>query len=436
MSRRQLHIGLSLSPTWLRGAAWRDAASRVEDMFSPALHLELAQRAEQAKLDFLFRPDSLFLDPDALAGSPGFSSLDPLVQLAGLAQGTRHIGLVTTASTTFNAPYVVARQLQSLHWISNGRAGWNIVTSLDGERNFGVETMPGADWRYARAAEFTALVRALWRSYPGDALRMDREAGRFADTDRIRPVGFAGRHFAVEGPLTTPCHPAGPPPLFQAGASPAGRAFAAAVADAIFASTPDMAAAIALRQDLRSRARQAGRPEDAIRVLPGLAFVLEAQRAEAHERFHALQGGQSAERRYAFVQNCLGIDLRPLPHDAPIPAALVTGIRDNVRSRTHAELLLRLILGENPTIAELLRRPETSGSGHWQVVGTPDDLADAIAAWFAAGALDGIVALPGTMRSLELFLDAVVPRLADQGLFRTAYAASTLAGHLGIAPAA
>lgn len=432
MVDRQMHIGLSLSATWLRGSAWRSEDSRVEEMFSPALFVELARRAEAARLDFIFRADTLFLDPQGLGAAPGFSSLDPMVQLAAIAQATSHIGLVTTASTTFTPPFVTARQLQSLHWISNGRAGWNIVTALDGQANFGLDSMPEAEWRYERAAEFTELVRALWRSYPHDALVLDRAAGCFAESDRVAPVDHRSKHFSVAGPLTLPGHPAGPPPLFQAGASETGRDFAASVADAIFASTPDMAAAIALRQELRRRARALGRAENAIRVMPGLALILAETRAEARVMFNALQSRQDVERRYAFIEKSLGLDLRGRSLDSRIDPETISGIAPSVRSRTHAELLLRLIVNDSPTIAELLRRPESSGSAHWQIVGTPADAAETIAEWFAAEALDGVIALPGTMASLGLFLDAVVPALAERGIFRKEYGGATLAHHLGI----
>ena len=431
--KRQLHIGLSLSPTWLRGPAWRREGSHVEDLLDADFQIGLAQRAERAKLDFLFKPDSLFVDPSGLDTAPGMTSLDPIIMLAGLAQATSHIGLVATASTTFNPPYIVARQIQSLHWLSKGRAGWNIVTSLDGERNFGTGAMPSAEWRYERAAEFTDLVRKLWDSYPADALILNRQTGQFADSSRIRPINYRGAHFSVDGPLTMPAHPAGPPILFQAGASPTGREFAASIANGIFASTPDMQASMDLRQDLRRRALAAGRTEDAIKVMPGFGFTLARSRAEARDIAGAFQGPRDIERRYDFIENSLGVDLRTLPHNAPIPPGLVTTIRPDARSRTHAQLLLRLIETENPTIRELLERPESGGSGHWGVVGTPEDAVAVIVEWFEAGAMDGIIALPGSLPSLDLFYDEVVPALIERGIFRAEYAGATLADHMGIA---
>ncbi|MCG6450999.1 LLM class flavin-dependent oxidoreductase, partial [Vibrio parahaemolyticus] len=149
--------------------------SGVERMYDTDVYVELAQRAERAKLDFLFRPDTLFLATHAVATEPGFSSLDPMVLLATLARETTHIGLVSTASTTFNPPYVVARQLQSLNWVTQGRAGWNIVTAIDGQQNFGQQTMLPSEARYQKAREFTDVVLQLWNSYPSSAIKADKQ---------------------------------------------------------------------------------------------------------------------------------------------------------------------------------------------------------------------------------------------------------------------
>ncbi|VTP91150.1 oxidoreductase [Pseudomonas aeruginosa] len=163
---KRLHIGMSLAPTWLSGDAWRRPDSNIEGIFGSDFAVDIARRSEAAHLDFVFRPDVSSLPLDVLETGSGFASLDPTVLLAAVARETSRIGLVSTVSTTFYPPYVVARQLQSLHWISNGRAGWNIVTALQGHENFGLDAMPDAEQRYARAAEFTRLVHDLWDSFP------------------------------------------------------------------------------------------------------------------------------------------------------------------------------------------------------------------------------------------------------------------------------
>lgn len=428
---RQLHVGLSLSPTWLSGDAWRRPDSRVEGIFDGDLYVDLARRAEQSKLDFVFKPDSLFLDRTPLAAGPGFSSLDPVVLLTTLARETSRIGLVSTASTTFLPPYVVARQLQSLNWVSGGRAGWNIVTSLDGQRNFGQSDMPSPQERYARAAEFTDVVRDLWASYPRDAVRIDREAGVYVDVAGVRSIDHDGEYLSVAGPLTLPSHAAGEIPLFQAGASPEGRDFAAAVADAVFAASPDVASGIELRADLRKRARDHGRDPESVIVLPGLSMFLADTAPEARDLHRETHARMSVERKFAFVEGALGLDLRALDPNSPVPVDELGDPDRPVRSRTHADLLRRVVLRDRPTVADLLERPEVVASAHWVVVGTVDDAVDQILERAERGAMDGFIALPGgSWDSLGLFFDEVMPRLVERGVFRGEYSGTTLREHL------
>ncbi|MGO1182442.1 MAG: LLM class flavin-dependent oxidoreductase [Micrococcaceae bacterium] len=270
-----LSIGISLAPTWWRGEAWRAAHSGVEQLFDLAPYAELARAAERAHLDFVFVPDAGYLRRDDLAHSPGFSTLESLTLVSALAGLTQRIGLVPTVQTTVAHPYATARALQSLNQLSGGRAGWNAVTALGGNENYGLDAAPSSTERYARAAEFVDVVRRLWESYPADALLLDRERGAFADLERIRPLTphtADGAHFQVAGPLPIAAHPAGELPLFQAGGSPAGVAFAGRTADAVFALAPTLDDAITQRRDLRDAAERAGRDPAAVRLLPGLSY--------------------------------------------------------------------------------------------------------------------------------------------------------------------
>ncbi|WP_208592098.1 NtaA/DmoA family FMN-dependent monooxygenase [Gracilibacillus suaedae] len=428
---KQLHIGLSLSATWLKGDGWRDKDSRVEELFMGDFYVDLAKKAEKAKLDFVFKPDALFLDTKVLDSSPGWSSLDPTVLLTSIARETERIGLITTISSTFYPPYIVARQLQSLNWISNGRAGWNIVTSLGGVENFMAGEMPSSQERYAQAEEFHKVVNSLWDSFPGLSLLTNRKTGHYADHQKISTIDHVGEFFHVEGPLNIPSYQSHPLPLLQAGASPSGRAFASAIADAVFAAAPDITAAKELRNDLRAKAQQEGRSEDAIRILPGLYFFLADTREEAfklHARAHA---NLSKEKRYETVQTILGLNLRDMPLDHKITADLLPNDDVSVRSQTHTNLLKNLITEKQPTIEELLSRPEVVGSGHWVIVGTVEDALVSIEEWVEADAMDGFIALPGgSLHSLELFCDKLVPMLVDKGLFRKDYSGNTLREHL------
>lgn len=426
----KLHVGMSLAPTWLSGEAWRRADSDIGGVFSSDYFVDLAQRAEAAYVDFVFRPDTLFLRTEGLETGGGFASMDPTMLLAAIARETSRVGLLSTVSTTFLPPYVVARQIQSLNWLSNGRAGWNIVTALEGHENFGLKQMPSPQERYERAAEFTQVVRQLWASFPNEALKLDRESGRFADSSLVRPVAHEGPHFCVKGPLNLPAH-ASRIPLVQAGASPEGRDFASSVADAVFASTPDMQAAIELRADLRRRAEGHGRRADEVKLMPGLSLYLASSRKEALELFAETHARANRARAFASIRDMTGLDLSEWPLTRIVTASDLPLPPETPRSRTHANLLRRLIERETLSVADLLKRPEVMGSGHWQIIGTVEDAFETIREWAHASAMDGFVAVPGgSVASMRLVLEQLLPRLGDAGLFRTGYSGHTFADHL------
>ncbi|WP_404301728.1 NtaA/DmoA family FMN-dependent monooxygenase [Paenibacillus sp. DP01] len=432
-ANRQLCIGLSLSATWMKGDGWRRSDSGVEKMGAIDYYIDLAKMAEKAKLDFLFKADYLYVSPQMLGDSANFGSPDPTMMFAAIARETERIGLVTTISTTFNPPYVVARQLQSLHWLSNGRAGWNIVTSIEGAENFGDSPMPSPQERYAKAMEFTDVVRKLWESFPNEAIVIDRESGIFSDKDKVTSIHHSGDFFSVRGPLTLPAHTSGSIPLFQAGATDTGRNFASSIADAIFAAMPDLESGVELRTDLRRRAKEHGRDPNAIKVLPGLYFFLAETREEAHELHKSAHAHLSVERRHASLKSVLGLDLSSFELDHCVTADMLPDPNQPVRSRTHAELLRRYITKYEPTVEEVLARPEVVGSAHWVSVGTVDDVLNEIVQRFEAGAIDGFIALPGgSEESMKIFFEKLMPQLVERGLFRSEYAGSTLRAHLAI----
>ncbi|MEK8128880.1 NtaA/DmoA family FMN-dependent monooxygenase [Paenibacillus filicis] len=432
-AKRQLCIGFSLSTTWMKGPGWRHPDSEVEKMASIDFYIELAKRAEKAKLDFLFRADYLYVNPQMIGNAASYGSPDPTLMFAAIARETERIGLVTTVSTSFNPPYVVARQLQSLHWLSRGRVGWNIVTSIEGAENFGDSPMPSPEERYAKAREFTEVVLKLWDSFPHEAVRVDRESGVFIDMNQVKAIDHSGKFFSVRGPLTLPGLQAGSIPLFQAGASDTGRNFASSLADAIFAAIPDLESGVELRKDLRRRAQEQGRSGDDLRVLPGLHFFLGDTREEAYELYKAAHAHMSFERRNAALIHVMGLDLSGFAGEARVTADMLPDPDLPVRSRTHAELLRQYIAKHEPTVEEVLSRPEVLGSAHWVSIGTAEDVLADIMQHVEAGAIDGFIALPGgSEASMQLFFDELMPRLVEQGLFRSEYTGTTLKEHLGI----
>ncbi|MBK5448389.1 NtaA/DmoA family FMN-dependent monooxygenase [Bacillus sp. TH22] len=419
-TKKQLCIGLCLI----------SRKKEQENKFDSGIdeQVELARLAEKAKLDFVFKADYLVTHPDLIARNKGNVILDPTLLFTAIAYATEKIGVVTTASTSFYPPYILARQLQSLNWISNGRVGWNIVTSIDGAENFGETGMPPSEERYAKAAECTDLVRKLWRSHPYEVLKEDN-----ADVIRemVQPIEHRGEHFEVKGPLNVPQHISGEMPLFQAGASESGRNFAASVADAIFAAMPDVESGIELRQDLRRRAEKHGRKQDDIRVLPGLYFFIGDTYEEALEMHRQAHQHLTREKRCALLEMVLGLDVRGIPLESKVTEHMLPSRNQTVRSKTHAELLRNFIIKNEPTVEQILERPEIVGSAHWVAIGTPQDVFKQIIERFEAGALDGFIAIPGgPPKSLDLFFSEVIPLFVRAGVFREEYTGSTLREHL------
>ncbi|MEE7476696.1 LLM class flavin-dependent oxidoreductase [Methylobacterium hispanicum] len=430
MSGRQLHLNVNLLHSGVYPSAWRLPESRPDAFLDIDHFVRVARIAERGKLDAIFLADTPAIN-DRIDDRP-FNALEPTVVLSAVAAVTSHVGLVATASTTYNEPYNLARRFASLDLVSRGRAGWNVVTTADAAagRNFG---FPGASEhgaRYARAREFTDLVHALWDSWEDDALVGDKASGRFVDTSKVHTVDHRGSHYTVAGPLTVPRSPQGRPVTFQAGGSEDGRELAAATADAVFSLAQTVEDGAAYARDLRARAARYGRGPEALVILPGLATVIGSTEAEARRRQDNLWDLVPLDYSLARLAGTLRIDPARLDLDKPLPDPLPLPPDAN-----HTMFLGTLALARRDrlTVRQLLRALG-GGVGHRIIVGTPEVIADDIEAWFRAGAADGFNLMPDVLpQGLETFVDAVVPILQRRGLFRHEYAGATLRDHLGLA---
>jgi FMN-dependent oxidoreductase (nitrilotriacetate monooxygenase family) len=433
---RQLHFGLNVLSDGMHPAAWQHPSADPNWFTDPAYWINLARIAERGTLDALFLADSpsLFQPPDEPLVAPPLA-LDPIVLLSTLASVTTHLGLIATVSTSFEEPYNLARRFASLDHLSRGRVAWNVVTSSDpyAWNNFGrpgsTGVQPPRDERYRRAAEFIDVVRALWDSWDDDAVLADKRAGAFSRAGSINTIGHRGEFFSVDGPLTLPRPPQGHPVLFQAGGSAGGLDLAARYADGVFAAQASLPDALRNAEELRSRAVAHGRSRDAIRIMPGLSFVLGSTEEEAHRRHRELND-LAGERRLAHLAGQLSVDPAELEWDKPLPQWLIDGAETTVGSQGARDIVVNLARAEQLTVRQLLDRVIT---WHRLVVGSPEQIADAIEEWFAAGAVDGFNLMPDVFPSgLELFVDHVIPILRDRGLFRREYRHTTLRGHLGL----
>jgi FMN-dependent oxidoreductase (nitrilotriacetate monooxygenase family) len=425
-----------MRPVSIHTAWWRYPGAWPDANFNFRHIARFAQTLERGKFDAFFMADHLALlnmPMDALKRSATTTSFDPLTLLPALAVLTERLGLIATASTTFNDPYHIARKFASLDHISDGRAGWNLVTTSNPEAalNFGLEAHVEHGARYRRAREFYDVVTGLWDSWADDALVGDRTGGRFADTRKIRPIDHAGEFFSVKNSLTLPRPPQGWPVLVQAGGSQAGIDFAASVAEVIFTAQTKLAEASAFRQSVESRMPKYGRDPARLRVLPGLMPIIGDTEQSALRKEEELNELLHPAVGIWMLSEQLKFRLYDLPADARLPNADIRASSSDFTPR--ATSLLDKADAENLTIRECGRLVAASRS-HGSIVGTPEQIVDHIVAWFEAGAADGFNIMPPYFPSeLDVFVDEVIPILQRRGLFRTAYEGATLRDHLGLA---
>lgn len=423
----QMNINVFLQVTGHHEAAWRAEESDVNATFDIRHWVNLAKIAERGMLDSIFFGDTPNL-PLADSRFQPTGRMDPTLILAALAGVTTNIGLIGTASTTFSHPYTLARQFATLDHISNGRSGWNIVTSLDigSARNFGFESLPGHEERYERAAEFVEVVEALWRSWDADFLVGNKQTGEYAAEGKIHPIDHVGKYFRVKGPLNMPMPPQGRPLLVQAGASEAGLTFAANTADAVFTAMQTLESAQVFYTRLKQLVADHGRDPRRCKVLPGIVPFIGSTMREARDVEEMLGALTQLENGLALLNTFLYTSLTLGDSDTKLLDVIGLDYLESVGSKSRAQLIYEMASQDDLTVAQTARRLAAS-RGHQIVVGTPEDIADRMENWFTQRAADGFNLMPPILpHGLELFVDHVVPILQNRGLFRTEYPGGSL----------
>ncbi|CUU59700.1 FMN-dependent oxidoreductase, nitrilotriacetate monooxygenase family [Parafrankia irregularis] len=438
--RKQIILGAYLAGV-NHHTVWSDPAAGSQIAFSSFQHL--AQTAERGKFDFFFLAEGLalrerfgaFLDTDVV-GRP-----DTLPVLAALAAVTEHLGLVGTVSATFNEPYELARQLASLDHLSDGRVGWNVVTSLDTftGRNFRRGGFLQAEDRYVRAEEFLDAARALWDSWPADAVAADRDRGRFLRDGQVGRFARHGRQFDIAGRFTVPRSPQGRPVILQAGVSPQGRDFAAAGADAIFSPYHSLPEAQEFYRDITARVAAAGRPPGSVRLLPAALFVLGDTASDARERAREIARAQvSGRTAQILLETVWNRDLSGYDPDGPLPDVepdtdgppAIEG-RTRRHGDAHATVKAWRELAEANGYS--LRELAIHLFARAEFVGTPTQVADRLDEFVQNDGSDGfILGSHLTPTGLDEFVDKVVPLLQERGSLRTEYEGTTLRANLGL----
>jgi len=429
---KQLHLGAFMRPVGIHTAWWRYPGALPDANFNLTHLTRFIQTLERGRFDAFFMADHLAvlnLSIEALRRSATATSFEPLTLLSALAMKTERIGLIATASTTFDAPYHIARRFASLDHLSGGRAAWNVVTTSnpDAARNFGLTEHMEHDERYRRAREFVDVVTGLWDSWAEDAWQRDQESGIFFDPARMHVLDHKGEFLSVRGPLNIARPVQGWPVIVQAGASDAGKQLAAETAEVIFGSSRSIEAGRAFYKDVKGRMAAIGRSPDALKILPGALVVVGRTADEAAEKKARLDSLVHPESGVPNLSIRLGVDASKFDLDAPLPE-----IPPSNASQSGRDGMVALAKRENLTVRQLAQI--AGGYGGLQMVGTAVQIADTMQDWLETEASDGFnVMFPTVPAGLDDFVDEVVPELQRRGIFRREYSGTTLREHLGLA---
>ena len=433
MANRSIHIGTLILENGHHIGGWRYPEAERHGGHDFDFYKRIVSTAERGRFDMAFFADYLGLrdtvEPDARSRQHNVAYIDPVSLVTALSVVTKNIGLVTSVSTTYNHPFNVARKIASIDHLSQGRAGWNLVTSAtDAEAlNFGLSQQVPHHARYERASEFVDVVRKLWDSWDDDAFVMDAQSGRYYDPEKLHLINHQGAHYQVKGPLNVARAPQGHPVVFQAGASEDGQWLAARTAEAVYTAAQTKEAAQTYYRSLKSKVVAVGREPDSLLILPGIVPFIGRTHEEALEKQARIRQAIHPSIGVGLLSVMIGHDLRAYDVDGPLPDIPLT---EGHRSRQ--QLLIDLARREQLTIRQLYER--SSAFGHRELAGTAEHIADVLQDLFEDGAADGFNILPPYLPGgLEEFVDQVVPILQARGLFRREYQGNTLREHLGLA---
>ncbi|GIO90325.1 MULTISPECIES: LLM class flavin-dependent oxidoreductase [Paenibacillus] len=425
--QRQLKLGALLHGVGGGTSMWRHPDAQPDASVNFGLYKQWVQKAEEGKFDLIFIADGLYINEKSI---PHFlNRFEPITILSALAAVSKNIGLVGTLSTSYSEPFTVARQFASLDKISDGRAGWNIVTSpLEGSAlNYGKKEHPEHDKRYRIATEYLEVVRGLWDSWEDDAFVRNKETGVFFDPEKMHVLNHEGEFFSVKGPLNIARSKQGQPVIFQAGASEVGKNYASKEADAVFTGHEAVEDAAAFYQDVKARAAGFGRNPDEVLIFPGISPIIGGTPEEAERKYEEVASLVTIENALDYLGRFFEHhDFSQYPLDEPFPELGDLG-KNSFQSGT--DKIKRDAKEKGLTLRQVALQSATPRGGF---IGTPEQVADKIQAWFEAGAADGFMITAAVPNGLEDFVDHVVPILQDRGIYRTEYESDTLRGNLGL----
>jgi alkanesulfonate monooxygenase len=432
--RKQMRLGLLLNAVGFHIAAWRHPDTRPDLASKLSRYIDITRTAERGKFDMVFLADSAAVhhsqNYEVMAKMSPFYQMEPVSLLSALAPVTTNIGLVGSITTTYNEPFHIARKIATLDHISNGRGGWNLVTSVNQAEahNFSRETHLDHAKRYDRAIEVAKIVRGLWDSWQDDALLFDKEKGQYFDVTKMHPLNHVGAHFSVKGPLNVFRSPQGHPIIAQAGSSDPGKELAAETADIVFTQQLTMEDAQIFYADVKRRMAKFARSPDQLKIMPGVVPFVGDTKEAAEAEFQRLQKLILPEVGLALLRELLGdVDLSGYDLDGPLPELTVTNA-GKARLKNLTELAKR----KNLSIRQLYQHAAGS-RGHWTLKGTAKNIADTLELWLRENAADGFVVIPPFLPgTIDRFVDQVIPELQRRGIFREEYEGETLRENLGL----
>jgi len=420
-----------MRPTTIHTGAWRYPGAFPDANFNLQHLVRFAQTLERGKFDAFFMADHLAvlnMPVNALKRSHTVTSFDPLTLLPALSMVTQNLGLVATASTTFEPAYMIARRFASLDHISGGRAGWNVVTTSnpDAALNFGLDQHMAHDERYARAREFVDVVTGLWDSWADDAIIRDVGSGIFFDPDKLHVLGHKGKYLSVRGPLNIARPIQGWPVIVQAGASDPGRRLAAETAEAIFAASSSLAEGQRFYADVKGRAAAAGRNPEHLKILPAAFVVIGQSQQEAENKRARLDSLVDYDSAIASLSIQLGTDAAKFDPDGPLPEIPETNASKSARER-----VVEVARRSGMTVRQLAQR--AGGYSGLAFVGTAKTIADQMEEWLTGGGSDGFnIMFSHLPEGIDDFVNEVVPELQRREIFRREYQGRTLRENLGL----
>lgn len=426
---KQIHFGAIVHGVGGNISGWRHPDVKKNQSVSLEFYTQQTQKAEEGKFDLVFIADGLFINEKSI---PHFlNRFEPITILSALSARTKNIGLVGTISTSYSEPFNVARQLGSLDLISDGRAGWNVVTTpLESTAlNFNktIEEHPSHPVRYEIAEEYLEVVKGLWDSWEDDAFTFDVENDQFFDPSKLHVLNHKGKYFSVRGPLNVARSRQGQPVIFQAGSSDAGIQLAAKTADAVFSGPNSLEDAQNYYKKIKTATLKEGRNPDQLLSFPGISPIIGDTEEEAERKYWEIANLVSIDKALAYLGRYFDHhDFTQYDVDAPFPELGDIGA-NSFRSTT--DNIKKYAKEENLTLREVALREATPRSSF---IGTPEKIANEIIRWVDAEGADGFIIATTVPNTLDDFVDKVVPILQAKGRYRKDYPADTLRGNLGI----